>query len=43
MQVAAADIRRDELENDGMLDFPALWDPKLGISSILYLELVGVP
>ena len=40
MQVAAADVCRDKLENDSVLDLPALRILKLGISLVLDLHLV---
>jgi hypothetical protein len=41
MQVAAADIRGDQLQDHGMFDLPPFGILKLWIFSVLYLELVG--
>lgn len=40
MQIAAADIRRDEFQDDRVLDFSALWILELGIAFVLDLHSV---
>src|SRR5689334_11759693 len=41
VQIAAADVRRDELEDDAMLDLPSLRILEFGIGLFLELHLVG--
>jgi hypothetical protein len=40
MQVAAADVCRNDLEDDSVLDLPALWILKLRVSFVLDLHFV---
>jgi hypothetical protein len=40
VQVAAANVCRYQLEDDGMLDLSAFWIGKLGVFLVLHLHLV---
>ncbi len=41
MLVGTADIGRDDLENNAVINFPAVWILKPGVRNILHLNLAG--